>query len=176
MERKRIVSTLILPLLLCSFLFSQSLAELAKKERERREKLKGEKSVVITNADLTKIKRKASVIVPQSLDKREDISKASSRERKSPPKKSPASRLMEADKRESYDAPSEIEDRWRKAKEYVQLLTLKTNALWQEFYSLDDATTQEAVQREIDEISKKLRKARQDEENIKKELENLRKK
>jgi hypothetical protein len=35
-------------------------------------------------------------------------------------------------------AGSPLEEAWKKAKEYVELLTLKMNALWQQFYGLSD--------------------------------------
>jgi hypothetical protein len=168
MQLKKTVAAVTLPLLLCSFLFSQNLAELAKKEKERREKLKGKKSLVVTNADLARLKKKASVIVLQSIEIKEERFGVSDTARKSLPKGS--------DKGEFLTAPSDLEERWMRAKEQVELLTLKINALWQEFYSLDDSTSQENVQRKIDEASLDLQKARQDEEKLKKELERLRKK
>ncbi len=176
MELKKIVTAVTLPLLLCSFLFSQNLAELAKKEKERREKLKGKKSVVVTNADLAKLKKKASLIVPQSIEIREERAGVSGSERKSLPRESPSLKTKESDKREFLTSASGPEERWMRAKEQVELLILKINALWQEFYSLDDATSQESIQRKIDEASLNLQKARQDEEKLKKELERLQKK
>lgn len=176
MELKKIVTAVTLPLLLCSFLFSQSLAELAKKEKERREKLKGKKSVVVTNADLARLKKKASLIVPQSIEIRGERAGVSGSERKSLPRESPSLETKESDKREFLTTDSDPEERWMRAKEQVELLILKINALWQEFYSLDDATSQESIQRKIDEASLNLQKARQDEEKLKKELERLQKK
>ena len=176
MELKKIVTAVTLPLLLCSFLFSQSLAELAKKEKERREKLKEKKSVVVTNADLARLKKKASLILPQSIEIREERAGVSGSERKSLPGESPSLETKESDKREFLTPASDLEERWMRAREQVELLILKINALWQEFYSLDDATSQESIQRKIDETSLQLQKARQDEEKLKKELERLRKK
>lgn len=176
MQLKKFVTGVTLPLLLCSFLFSQSLAELAEKEKERREKLKGKRSVVVTNADLAKLKKKASLIIPQSVEMREERAGVSGSERKSLPRESPSLEDKESDKREFLTTAPDPEERWMRAKEQVELLTLKINALWQEFYSLDDATSQESVQRKIDEASLDLQKARQDEEKIRKELERLRKK
>jgi hypothetical protein len=61
MGKKKLLISLFLPLLLTSFLQSQSLAELAKKEKERRAAMKGKSATVTTSADLAKVKRKASV-------------------------------------------------------------------------------------------------------------------
>ena len=48
-------------LLLVSFLQSQNLADLAKKEKARRAALKGKRATVITTADLAKAKRRPAV-------------------------------------------------------------------------------------------------------------------
>jgi len=45
MDIQKIAGMAIIPLFLSSLIFSQSLAELAKKEKERREGLKGKKGV-----------------------------------------------------------------------------------------------------------------------------------
>lgn len=48
-------------LVLSAFLASQSLVDVAKKEQERREKLKGKSARVVTNADLKSVKKTAAV-------------------------------------------------------------------------------------------------------------------
>jgi aspartate oxidase len=53
----------------------------------------------------------------------------------------------------------------------VALLTLKMNALWQEFYSMDDMTPRDHIQRQISETYLKLQKAQIDAEQAKKEME-----
>ena len=55
----------LLPLLLVSFLSSQSVTELSKKEKERRAAVKGKPASVVTNADLAKVKRKPAVEVAE---------------------------------------------------------------------------------------------------------------
>jgi hypothetical protein len=91
-----------LPLLLGSFVYSQTLAEIAAKERERRESLKG-----------------------------------------------------------------------KKAKEYVELLTLKMGALWQEYYGLDATASKEPVQQAISETFIKLEQTQEEEGRAWLELERL---
>ena len=49
-----------------TFLFSQSLVEIAKQEQERRAKLKGKTAKVVTNADLAKIKKAPALVVISS--------------------------------------------------------------------------------------------------------------
>ena len=68
MKIRKIAALVFFPLLIVSFLHSQSVVELAKKEKERRAALKGKKSPVITNIDLLKVKKKPAVeIVDPSL-------------------------------------------------------------------------------------------------------------
>ena len=61
-----------------SFLSSQSLVEIAKKEKERRESLKEKKVMVVTNQDLRKVKKKTalSVILTQPPEKETEIGRA----------------------------------------------------------------------------------------------------
>ncbi len=61
MGTKKLLAALFLPLLLVSFLQSQSLAELAKKEKERRAALKGKHAAVVTTKDLAKSTRRPAV-------------------------------------------------------------------------------------------------------------------
>src|SRR5512137_3046052 len=61
MRKTRWLAVFFLPLLLVSFLQSQSLADLAKKEKERRAALKGKSATVITEADLAKVKKRPAV-------------------------------------------------------------------------------------------------------------------
>jgi hypothetical protein len=50
--------------ILSTFLVSQSIVDVAKKEQERREKLKGKNAKVVTNADLKAVKRAPAVTTP----------------------------------------------------------------------------------------------------------------
>src|SRR5512143_3634030 len=61
MRKTRWLATLVLPFLLVSFLQSQSLAELAKKEKARRAALKGKTAIVITTADIARVKKRPAV-------------------------------------------------------------------------------------------------------------------
>jgi hypothetical protein len=51
---------------LSTFLASQSLVDVAKQERERREKLKGKNVRVVTNADLKSVKKTAALSTPEA--------------------------------------------------------------------------------------------------------------
>jgi len=66
MTLKRFLTPFLLVLLMTALLYPQSLVELAKKEKERRAKLKGKPSIVLTNADLKKIHKGAALITSPS--------------------------------------------------------------------------------------------------------------
>ncbi len=161
--------------LFISLLFSQDLVEIAKKEKERRAKLKGKKAIVITNHNLYKYRGREAISIKTSGFVSRSIPKISP----SPSRKSYQSKEIppssELDKQEMFwrGKREEYEQRWKKAKEYVDLLTLKMNGLWQEFYSLDDMTSRDKIQREISETYQKLLKAKEEEAKAKKELENF---
>jgi len=172
---KKFIILSFLAILFTSLLSSQSLVELARKEKERRANLKGKKSIVITNADLEKTRKTPAISNPQTKlaeDKEPIITET--------PKQTPI-RITYSSKDKDVDAAgpttlTNLEERWLKAKEYAALLTLKMNALWQEFYSLDDMTPRDQIQREISETYLKLQKAQQDADKVKKELDSIKKK
>ncbi len=162
-------------LILSSFLFSQSLAEIAKKEKERREKLKGKKTVVITNADLGKVKRKSALTTDRAAapvtpatppDKSSGMDTAEpTGESAVPPAKKAATPEQTEPSFEEYQV------RYFKAREYTQLLTVKLRGLWQEFYSMDDMTDRSTIQKQIAETSQQIQEAQKAEAIAKKEAE-----
>ncbi len=173
MSAKRAISLLCLPVLLSSFLFSQSLAEIAQKERERRASLKGKKAVVVTNADLAKLKKKPALEVPAAQIATESEEEKPAEPAVPPAAESPNLALTGEQPAQSTTQASlaDLQARWEKAREYVELLTLKMGALWQEFYSLDGMTSREAIQLAISETFIKLEKAQEDEAKARGELE-----
>ncbi len=189
MSFKKIIVGICLPLFLSSLLCSQSLVELSKKEKERREKLKGKKKVVITNADLANLKKRPAITTSRpafapeesktqatpldksSLDKAEP---SAARARVSQAK-AKASEPKGIDRSEPQkETPEKLEAKWKKARDYANLLTTKMNGLWQEFYSMDDMTSRENIQREISETSLRLQKAKEDEARARKEYNQAR--
>jgi len=192
---KKILAVLFLPLLMVSFLSAQSLAELSKKERVRRAAAKG-KTTIVTNDDLGKITKKAAVSSGQPAKTgEEDLAEnpeavvedvtppegenAQQPQQTTPPAVEPAppeqappsdQELVLTD--EQFNArKTELEDRWNKAQEMVDLLTMKMNGLWQEFYSLDDMTARDRIQQQISENYEKLLRAQQDETAAREELD-----
>ena len=153
---KKILAALFLPLLVVSFLSAQSLAELSKKEKERRAALKGKHGPVVTNEDLGKMKKKPAVTTVEPAKTGEETQAENPEdpaETATPPGEaatdSPGGAdAVRAGPRPIRNRPSpisrfnatktELEDQWNRAQEMVDLLTMKMNALWQQFYSMDD--------------------------------------
>lgn len=67
-------------------------------------------------------------------------------------------------------------EKLKHAQEYVELLTLKMNALWQEFYSMDDMTSRDWIQQQISKTYEKLLKAQEDEAKVRTQFESGRQK
>jgi len=59
-----------------------------------------------------------------------------------------------------------IQEKWMKAKELVELLTLKMNYLKHEFSSMDDMISRDHLLRQLDETLKKLEAAKREEEEL----------
>jgi len=175
MSLKRIQCGFCLLLLLSSLCFSQSLTELAKKERERREKLKGKKSILVTNADLTRLGKSPAVSVPQKLTERKPRRTVPPRE-KSRQREIPSREFEEVDKMEFRDTQGDLEEKLKNARELADLLVIRMNALWQEYHSKSDRRVKERVQKRIYQTSQELAKARKDEKEARKELQQLRRK
>lgn len=189
MTINKIIALSLFPLFLASFLFSQSLAEVAKKEKERRESLKGKKSVVVTNADLANLKKKPAVEMapPETAAELEtfESEEAALEEEaaepevlatpEAPPPAQPAiSPELEAMSRQKFEEMrTELEGRISRTREYIELLEMKMNGLWQEFYSLDDMTSRDQIQQAIADTFLKLQKAQEDETKAREELEKL---
>ena len=70
--------------------------------------------------------------------------------------------------------PDKLEQKWKSAREQVGLLTTRMNGLWQEFYSMDDMSSRENIQRNISETSLRLQKAKGEEAQAGKEYQQAR--
>lgn len=180
--KKKLFALICLLFLSAGLISAQSLAELAKKEKERRQSLGDKKGIVVTNEDLAKIKRRPALETGQPAT--ESLGQTMTSYEQSEVDKSsggyqPSSTFHKVINESpfSYDVGSRagelkyLEEAHKKAQEYVELLTLKLNALWQEFYSLDDMTPRDLIQQAIAETYLKLQKAQEEEEKLRKELE-----
>ena len=177
MQAKKIFLVVFLPLLLGSLVYSQTLAEIASKERERRESLKGKKAKVITNAELAKMKKKPALEIPAAESPRPKEEAKAAQPPGNPPTaqelhpQPPSVEPVPADK--SPATLREAQQRWEKAKEYVDLLTLKMGTLWQEYNGLDATASKEPIQQAISETFIKLEQAQEEEGQARKQLERL---
>jgi len=167
MVLNKILCTILAIFIGFSLLSSQSLVELAKKERQRRAKIE-KKGIIVTNITLSKFKKNPAISVLQTAN---PVPKKA-------PQKSPqlASRIRtnpdQLNNKTKFDSTSrdDLEKKWKKAQEYVALLTLKMNALWHEYYSMDDMTPRDLIKQQISQTFLQLQKAKKEEEDIHKQI------
>jgi hypothetical protein len=173
MRAARAFAFFLLPIFLGSLVFSQTLAEIAQKERERRAGLKGKKAVVVTNADLAKMKKKPALEIPP-LEAPQETAGPGAQEAtvpSTPQAETPPPAAGPLPESAAQATLKDLKARWEKAGEYVELLTLKMSALWQQYYALDNMTTRDALQQSISETFIKLEKAQEEEAKTRQELE-----
>ena len=209
MRKTRWLMAFFLPLLLVSFLQSQSLGDLAKKEKVRRAALKGKTATVITNVELAKVKKRPAVESTSQEQSGEETAAAGqageaaqgaeaqgqAQEGVTPPATAAQGQAGEAQtvkpgeaEKPAGTAPAEappMSDKDYRAKqaeltkaaqdkqELVDLLTLKMNSLYQEFYGLDNMKSREMVQTQISDTYDKLLKAEVEAKNATKDLEDF---
>jgi hypothetical protein len=143
-------------MLLANFLCSQSVVELAKKEKERRAKLKGKAAVVVTNADLWNLKKQEAVSIIEPAFDEESLSLP-----------------IEETEQEDTEEQARLEANWKRANERADLLTLRMNELQQTFFSFENQYDRSEMQREIVETFQKLQQAKQDAEKAKRDLDKV---
>ena len=180
MNLKKIAAGFILPFLLTSLLCSQSVVELAKKEKQRRTnlRLQGKRGKIVTKADLKNIKRGAALTTILSLTSSSESQIVTSTPEESLTGEEQLSEAQAAEPATAEDEEAEglktlqaqLEDQWNKAKENVNTLSRKLNTLWKQFYSMDDLSARENVQSEISETSQQLQKAKEEETSIREKL------
>jgi len=183
----RLTTAVLVFLLALSVGFGQSLTEAAKKEKERRAAYKNKPIALLTNEGLSKLNKKEAMSTsssaaatpeagapsePSEADSGGSESVDSSRvivPQTSAPKLTPV--VSSGADSSSAEGANDLESRWQKAKEYADLLELKLNALWQEFYNLTDMTFQAKLQQEISATFEKYTRAREDEAKALAELD-----
>jgi hypothetical protein len=182
---KRVLITTLFLALVAS-LYGQSVSELARLEKARREALKGNRAKVITNADLAAVRKTPAVIVvtpespgenPSGIISQDSSGQASgvSGDNSGPvvmvptvARNGPA--LFGKDGSEDQASPSnsrDLESRLRATEELIDLLTTKMNALMQEANNLDTMTPKDAIQKQIDETNQKLLKVQDEADRLK---------
>lgn len=196
MFNKRQLAFVVLPLVLASFLFSQSVTELAKKEKERRAAVKGKPTSIVTNADLAKIKRRPAVEVvepektgteaqaagetgaPPAQEGAQtppagQAAPALKAAEQKPPEQPPAADQTTMSEKDFKARLAELATKAQDAQEMIDLLTLKINSLWQEFYNMGDVKSREYTQFQISETYDKLTKAEAEAVKAKRELDDF---
>jgi len=158
---------LFLPFLLAGYLQSQSVAELAQKEKERRESLKGKKGIVITNGVLASSKKKAAVTVQEpvgTLLQGEEAAAppATAGEQAVGAEAQPAAEQEFISETEFRALKSNYENAWKDSQRAVDDLTQRMNELWQSYYSMSDMTSRDLIQQRIAETYQALLKAQED--------------
>jgi hypothetical protein len=160
--------------------FGQDLAAAAKKEKERRDAQKGHKIVVINNASLTELKKKPSVpsVNPEGgpdLDAAGNAGAANPAAQKpaatpapppGPEPESPGTATREQQK-------AELQDRYDRAKERLDLLGLKMLSLRQQLTTFDSMQTKDKVQKEFAETYQKFQQAQADAAKAKEDLDKV---
>ena len=191
MGLSRLASAVIVLLLAVSTGLGQSLTEAAKKEKERRAAYKNKPTAILTNEGLSRLNKKEAMSASSTQVTAPEAETPSEPAEAEPgqPQASTTSRTIVP--RESTVSPTPVvspnldsssggnagnlESRWQKAKEYADLLELKLNALWQEFYNTTDMTFQAKLQQEIGLTFEKYTQAREDEARALAELEKQKK-
>jgi hypothetical protein len=168
-------------------LHAQSVVDLSRREKARRESLKGIKGKLITNSDLAVIDKTPAVVVTPDPNASPNAGAENHGQSPAPDLRyldtpirrmvpnviANGPRLIEAtdDADQASGSGGNIEAKLKATQERVELLTTKMNALWQEFYSLNTMTPRDAIQQQIDETYQKLLKAQEQEAALKTRLE-----
>ncbi len=141
-------------MLFVNSIYSQSVVELAKKEKDRRAKLKGKTAVVVSNDDLRNLKRGPAVSIIEPAFNERSLSLP-----------------IEEIKQENTEEQARLEANWIRTNERLSLLTLRMNELQQRFFSFENQYDRAEMQREIAQTFQKLREAKQNAETAKRELD-----
>ncbi len=169
---------------LAASLGAQSLADLAKREKVRREGLKDRRAVVVTNADLMKVRKTAAVQVvdpetlaaetvdddalpadPEALSEEAEAGNAPSGSgapsgRRIVPRTGANGPLITGDiNRDKEAGGGTLDAQLKSAKDLVDLLTTRMNALRQQFESQDAMVPGSVIQQQLDETNQRLVKA-----------------
>ncbi len=175
---------------LTACLEAQSVAELARLEKARREGLARRPIVVITNADLDNLRKTAAmgapVTAPEPTPSVETTDEAGIPAESEPvPAPSQPIRIQPRVVRNgpalvdakgspiSTSTVRNLEAGLRAVREKIDLLETKLTALQQRFYLNNDMTPQDLLQQEIDETFKKLEAARAEEAKLLEEQDRL---
>jgi hypothetical protein len=167
---------------LAASLGAQSLADLAKQEKARRESLKGRHAVVVRNADLLKVQKAPAVQItepevaepfdaenaapePETVlgeDEQANLPSGSGAppNRRYVPRAAPDGPLITGEaNRDSEEGGGTLDAQLKASKDLVDLLTTKMNALRQQYEAQDSMVPGYVIQQQLDETNQRLVKA-----------------
>ena len=168
---KRILVALVLSTLTASFAPAQTMAEAAQKEKERREGLQGKTVTVVSNADLSKTKKKPAASPPTAGDTQAQTQAPAGGEAAVKAAADADARLKADVEKRYLEMKTELEDRAAKAKERAELLALKLKALQQKFMTFNSMQSKEPLQREIVQTYEMIQAAGAEQVRAKDDLE-----
>lgn len=170
-------------------LYGQSVSDLARREKARREALKGNRAKVVTNVDLAAVRKTPAVIVvnPDSAEESNasgiagqdpsGLTSGGTGDASGPvvmvptvAKNGPV--LMgNSDSADAAASAGDAESRLKAANELIDLLSTKMNALMQESNNLNTMTPKDVIQRQIDETNRKLIRVQDEAARLKDQIE-----
>ncbi len=161
-------------------LSGQSLVEAARKEKARREAAKAKTAVVVTNADLSKARKKPALVSAAARAAAEAAGEEAVPDDPPTASAAPTPSAVPAPRSEAAEAAesaisfekrkAELASAQEKAQERAELLDLKMRALNQQLYTFNSMSTKDQIQKSIAETYQKLLEARADATKAKEEL------
>ena len=152
---------------LAASLGAQSLVDLAKREKDRREALKGRHAVVVKNKDLLRVQKLPAVEIVDTSGRADEADQTVSPLDSEAPVRQIAPRVaadgptIMGNGESSDQASSEetLEARLKSANELVDLLTTKMNALRQQYEFQDAMVPGSVIQEQMADTNQRLMKA-----------------
>lgn len=163
-------------------LYGQSVAELAKQEKARRDGLGPKRAKVVTNADLAAVRKTPAVTVtiPESSEEAnpsgvvpEGSADNSGAVAMTPQviKDGPGLFQDNSNSATGPAAGADAASRLKAAEDLIDLLTTKINALMQQATNLDNMTPKDSIQKQIDETNQKLLRVQDEAAKLKAQIE-----
>ncbi len=170
-----IFSIFITVIFIVDTIYAQSLAEIAKKEKERREKIKTPGKVITNETIQDHLQGKGNV--PGTLEQGSEEATSEESGEKTESKETGAGEITDLEgNTESYwrNRIRSAQQRITDLEKQVDNIQSKLNALQMSFYTIDDPNQRQLLNTEIDKAFEELAQAKADLENAKQELEDTR--
>jgi hypothetical protein len=164
---------------LAASLGAQSVADLAKREKERREALKGRRVVVVKNADLLRVQKLPAVEVAYSGGLAGEADQSVSPSGSGVPVRQIVPRVVadgpkimsDGESVDPFSSGGTLEAQLKSATDLVDLLTTKMNALRQQFEFQDAMVPGSVIQEQMADTNQRLVKAQTQLAKIQAEME-----